>query len=155
MSSVAQQAKNGFKTFLLTFFGSLLVFGAFYYLITDSSAEGISIEDPNGSIGYTKTADTPDDDVQGVSDSTVEGSVSSPFGELAAQEVNETKGRVLAGADTTQSTQSTVPATGVGSITAGLVASVLLFAFFTYIVFLNPRKYALTKFEEGVVKDLD
>ena len=60
---------------------------------------------------------------------------------------------VLAGAE--QSTQSTVPDTGVAGMTIGLIISIALFAFFAYIVFINPRKYALSRFERGVMDDLD
>ena len=171
MSSVAQQAKSGFKTFILTFAGALLVFGAFYYVVSDSSADDVSIEDESSTIGYTKTTDESvkgvSDEVAAVEEVTVEedamvgpvlseggtgGSVPSPFGELVKKEVDVAPKVVLAGA--AESTQSTVPDTGVAGMTIGLVISIALFALFAYIVFINPRKYALSKFERDVLDDL-
>ncbi len=161
--TTSQQAKSGLKTFILTFVGSLLVFGAFYYLVSDPS-ESVSIEgEGSGSetLGYTKTADpdTATADVQGISDGAdvvqaqvaAAEEVESPFGLLAQQNVDVQPRVVLAGA--TESTQSSVPNTGITSVTVGLVLSLTLFAFFAYLIFLNPRKYALSKFEHDVTKE--
>lgn len=172
MSSVSEQAKNGFKTFILTFAGALLVFGAFYYVVSDSSVDDVSIEDESSTIGYTKTTG---EDVKGVSDEAVadveitedmgvnvggpvlvedvvEDNAPSPFGELVKKEVDVAPRVVLAGA--AESTESTVPDTGVAGMTIGLVVSIVLFALFAYIVFINPRRYALSKFERDVLDDL-
>lgn len=142
--SVAQQAKSGFKTFVLTFFVSLLVFGAIYYLISDSVGSDIDIEGTDA-IGYTKTQE---DEVLGEQD---EPKTESPFGELVEQEVDVPQKRVLAGA--AESTQSTVPDTGIASVTVGFLGSLVLFAFFAYVVFINPRKYALSKFEQEISRN--
>lgn len=184
--STAQQAKDGLKTFILTFTISLLVFGAFYYLITDASSSSVGIEDTSSTLGYTKSvnkadkldkiSDTPKE-VKGVS---TENNESSPFGKLAQQKVTSTNRAVLAGTDvagvggvgnttettgtgtetttptdpaTTQTPQTTVPQTGATSITIGFLASTILLALFAYLVFVNPRKYALSKFEKDVLDD--
>jgi hypothetical protein len=166
-NTLAEQAKSGFKTFIVTFGVSLLVFGVFYYIITDYSAQDINIEDTGDIIGHTKVTGSLAQDVQGVSNSedeskssetssgTVNEEVASPFGELAQKEVNAEPRIVLAEAtgQTTQTTQSTVPDTGITSITAGFLVSIILLSFFVYVVFVNPRKYALTKFEKEIRKD--
>lgn len=153
--SSTQQAKDGFKTFITTFVVSLVVFGAFYYFVSDSAANDVSIEDASSAIGYTATPEQSagaQPSIQGASaDSSNDNA--SPFGELARQEVNVDEKTVLAGA--TQTTQSTVPETGTASITIGLISSLLLFALFIYIVFINPRKYALSRFEKRVIEKLD
>jgi hypothetical protein len=179
------QAKNGFKTFIITFGISLLVFGFFYYLLSDVSVENISIEDQSANtVGYTKpvtaekatpkrpanvVAETPTTSgpryagpaptVAGVTDSRaqVENKEDSPFGKLSESKPKVNPTGVLAGSDatTTETTQSTapVPETGDFMMTAALVASLGLLAFFVYLIFLNPRRYALSKFEEDVLRD--
>jgi hypothetical protein len=182
-----QQAKNGFKTFIVTFLVSVLVFGIFYYLISDVSTENVSIETADTSIssglGNTKTVEeTTEPKVAGTSDmsgpkvasaesvTTDENLSNSPFADLASDKVDTQGSAVLQaatdsttkGGETTtttttttpQSTQTPVPDTGDFSITFGIVSSLSLFAFFTYIVFLNPRKYALAKFEQDIVDNL-
>lgn len=152
----SEQAKNGFKTFLITFGVSLLVFGFFYYLLSDTSANEISIEDETAStLGYTKTteetAETPKVDVT----KEVASAEDTPFGKLSNQKLDTQSRVVLAGA-TSQTTQSTtpVPETGDFTITVALLTSLSLIGFFIYLLVLNPRKYALSKFEEDVIQDL-
>ncbi len=157
----SEQAKNGFKTFLITFGVSLLIFGFFYYLLSDTSANEISIEDgESNTLGYTKTteaaAETPKVDVtkELASAEVPVASDDTPFGKLSNQKVDAQPRVVLAGA--TQTTESTtpVPETGDFTITVALLTSLSLIGFFVYILVLNPRKYALSKFEEDVLNDL-
>ncbi len=159
----SEQAKNGFKTFLITFGVSLLVFGFFYYLLSDTSANEISIEDEkSNTLGYTKTieevAETPKVDVTkevAYIDNTSATSEDTPFGKLSSQKIDSPSRVVLAGA-TSQTTQSTtpVPETGDFTITVALLTSLSLIGFFVYMLVLNPRKYALSKFEEDAMHDL-
>lgn len=158
----SEQAKNGFKTFLITFGVSLLVFGFFYYLLSDTSTNEISIDDEkSNTLGYTKTteevAETPKVEVTkevALAESSAVGAEDTPFGKLSSQKLDVQPKVVLAGA--TEATQSTtpVPETGDFTITVALLTSLSLIGFFIYILVLNPRKYALSKFEEDVMHDL-
>lgn len=164
----AQQAKNGFKTFVITFVISVFVFGIFYYVISDVSTEDLNIESKSGNVmGSTKPVDAPTPQVAGTSvvaedaPAQVEEVASeeltktqSPFGSLAAAKMDVQGGVVLAGAD--ESTQSTtpVPDTGDFSMTIAIVSSLALFSFFAYMLFMNPRKYALSRFEKDISEKL-
>lgn len=182
----SEQAKNGFKTFLVTFGISLLVFGFFYYLLSGTPVENVTIEsDSTATTGYTKTTtseptrevannsanDNSSDrvgparneyTVQLPSEGTVAGTsdsretAASPFGELVKTKPEVESPTVLAGADTLQTTQSTapVPETGDFTMTLAFLTSITLLGFFGYIIFLNPRKYALAKFEKKIVDEL-
>jgi hypothetical protein len=157
--NTTEQAKNGFKTFILTFSISVLVFGAFYYLVSASTASDVDIEKSNV-MGVTSIDDTG---------STVsEGTTSSPFEELVRNTPDVQPAAVLSGADegaplggplddgsTSQTTQSTVPETGMVGMTVAFSFSVMLLGLFAYIIFINPRKYALSKFEKSMSEDLD
>jgi hypothetical protein len=152
MYSTEEQAKNGFKTFVVTLAISLVVFGGLYYLITGFSDE-IDIEDTSASmeadIAYKKTG--------------VQGRTTSVFQEISEKPVNAHPAAVLAGADeviTEESTESTTTTTatttstvvpGTGSET--LIGTMLSISFFTltaYTLFVGPRKFALKKFEEEI-----
>ncbi len=158
-----QQAQNGFKTFIVTFLGSLVIFGSFYYFLMEASTEDVNVEDSSTLMGETRTAENDTMPTQALEASEVTNETEdvkgaavagdSPFAQLSAQNVYTAQGAVLSGTD--QTTQSTVPSTGFTSITMGLVISVALFSFFMYIVFINPRRYALSKFEENVMRDLE
>ncbi len=152
------QAKSGFKTFVLTFIVSLLVFGTLYYLVSDSSTSEANIEQETV-LGYNKSAlavaepeEMPAGTPSGEDEpDVVQPQVGSPFGGLAEQKMAVEPRVVLAGA--AESTQSTVPETGITGITIGLVGSITLFAIFAYVTSFNPRRYAYSKFEEDVIRD--
>lgn len=201
------QAKNGFKTFIITFGVSLLIFGFFYYLLSESSVDDVSIESDTAqsnvvrnespssthkekevasrdvkqqasnlgtdvtneakpvlentdtvapkTVGPSKVDSVTAPQVAGVSETrSSSNGVDSPFGELNKQSYDVQSPEVLAGAD--ESTQSTaaVPETGDFTMTLALVTSLGLLGFFVYILFLNPRKYALSKFEEDIRQGL-
>lgn len=227
-----EQAKNGFKTFLLTFGISLLVFGFFYYLLSDPSVTDVSIEDGakkssntlgmlTGSTEPAKPATQKTENVGPTVDSlqksgpTIEerspiptpsakpdvvkedGGVlgaktssnddASPFGSLTetkpdvpvrnvlqASDTTTTADTTTSTTDTTANTSTTttattantnatttttaesttpVPETGTFGITLSIVMSLSLLAFFVYILFLNPRNFALSKFEQDVMND--
>lgn len=192
--NATQQAKNGLKTFIVTFLGSLLIFGSFYYFLLEASSKDVNVEESASIaeqspqvVGDTEVAlpaqvaeqvtAAPEEpvvepaDVMGATAQVEEATLSepayydneeetveeamgaSPFAYLAAQEVNTEQKAVLAG--TSQTTQSSVPSTGMTSVTVGFIVSTGLFSFFLYMIFLNPRRYALSKFERTVVKDLE
>ncbi len=135
-----QQAKNGFRTFVVTLSVSLLLFGAFYYLITDFSTE-IDIE--SSSIGKTETvAYKPQKvSVKGVADQ------NSVFGEISDTPIDIQPPAVLAGAE--ESTESTVPDTGSEQI-IGMALTMSFFSIAVYILLVGPRKLALREFEKDM-----
>jgi len=133
-----QTAKNGFKTFVITLVISLAVFGLFYYVLS-AGTKTPDIEKETSSV-VTNSKDT------------LALNTSSPFKDLSQDKMDVKRKVVLS--ESTQSTVS-VPETGGESITIGLiVSSVILFLGF-YAVYVGPRRYALNRFEEKVLDDLD
>lgn len=154
INNAAQQAKSGLKTFILVFSFSLIIFGSLYYVILDSSAKSVSIEENYNSLTYAGdvSGDMPRDDY--LVQAATQEELQNPFEQLNSQDAKAQLPSVLAG--TTQTTQSTpVPETGTVSITFGLLVSVSLFGFFSYMIFINPRKYALNKHARKILDDLD
>lgn len=142
------QAKNGFKTFIITLSISLVVFSALYYFITDSSPE-ISIEDDNVEVSSVEVVNEDDPSVFGTI--AMESKTIPATGQQAA---------VLAGTDvvdTTETTQSTtpVPDTGSTQITMGLLVSFVILSLGTYLIKLGPRNLALASFEQRVKRQIE
>ncbi|MFA6981632.1 MAG: hypothetical protein WC243_01240 [Patescibacteria group bacterium] len=128
------QAKSGFKTFALVFMVSLGVFFLFYYL-TSSASKEVDIE------SYS----APREDVLG------ESTEKSAFEELSEQKMEPSK--VLAGATTRETTQSTVPVTGTTEITFALFSGMTILTLGAYTLWTNPRKKALATFEKNATRD--
>ncbi|MFC1722425.1 hypothetical protein ACFL0C_02125 [Patescibacteria group bacterium] len=163
------QAQKGFKTFLLTLVISLVVFSAIYYIINSGGDSPSSYKDStDDESSFVKEELTSPDKV--VVDTSKNESVTlgdsskrSVFGELAAQPVEEVDAeprQVLAGADVTteeveEVSETTVPETGIFSPTIGLVLSTIALSIGAYLVFLGPRKLALSSFEKKVLDDLE
>ncbi|MBD3365940.1 hypothetical protein GF360_01200 [candidate division WWE3 bacterium] len=165
------QAKNGFKTFLVTLIISLGVFAAVYYL-TSYPTYQLDIEESTGdSMGRVESleedveASDEKGAVAGDKDAREEDSAESPFADLNKTEVSVPRRSVLAGADgateeetatgtttttttTPETTESTVPDTGILSITLSLVASLVILGGGIYYVYLGPRNLALESFED-------
>lgn len=148
-----EQAKNGFKSFVVTLSVSFVIFGALYYLITDAS-DTASI-DSYSSVEKTETvAYNPNDnkgqvwydgrDIKGI------GSERSYFGDLVDTPVDNAEPTVLAGAD--ESTESTVPDTGSNTL-AGTIFVLGSFSVALYAILIFPRKFALSGFEKDVTQD--
>ncbi len=142
------QAKNGFKTFIITLSISLVAFSALYYFITDASPE-ISIEDDNVEVSAVDVVNKED---------------SSVFETIAMESKTVPAGSpqaaVLAGTDVVdpvETTQSTTPVPNTGStqITMGLLASFIILSLGTYLIKLGPRNLALASFEKRVKRDLE
>ena len=161
------QAKKGFKTFVLTLSVSLIVFSVIYYLLTGS-------ENTSDSELLTSESST----VQKENAPSVAGvTESSPFGGLAKKELIATTiptnryrpvPAVLADTDTTTTTVETglppvpvpqttvsVPDGGVLEVTIGLLLSVFIFGIAFYWNKLNPRRLAMTNFEQRIIEDLN
>ena len=149
-----QQAKNGFKTFVVTLSVSLVLFGALYYLVTDYPEE-IDIETASvtkeDEVAYNgdKTAEFA---VKGISDkATSENSdEDTVFGKINQQAVNAQPSVVMAGAE--ESTESTVPDTGSEQV-LGIAMSMVFFSGALYILLTGPRKFALSGFEKDMTKN--
>lgn len=145
-----QQAKSGFKTFVVTLSVSLVVFGAIYYLITGFSQE-IDIESSSASLDAGKTSmvydsDTQNEQVMGAS------TQNSVFNEIAQAPVNAQPATVLAAGDAIETTESTVPVTGSNTL-LGITMVIVSFSIATYIMFMGPRKLALSGFEKDITQD--
>ena len=136
-------AASSFRTFILTLSISLIVFSAIYYVMSSSGMDTDVFENSLSDSSVTEES------VKGTSSESV-------FGEIATREP-ETQARfVLAGTDeveeTTQST-TTVPETGILSVTTGLFGALIFFIAGLIVVALNPRKLALDTFEKTVTRE--
>lgn len=148
-----EQAKNGFKSFVVTLFVSLIIFGALYYLITGASGT-TNIESYSAVTETEMVANNSNEDksqvwydgknVKGV------GSERSYFGDLVDTPVDDAAPKVLAGAD--ESTESTVPDTGSNTL-AGTILVLVSFSIALYAILVFPRKFALSGFEKEATKD--
>jgi hypothetical protein len=136
-------AKNGFKTFILTLAGSLVVFSVIYYIQNDVSNK-VNIEN-NDKISQTKEETSKD--VASAADSRV-------FKTIIDDKTKVPERAVLGGATTTETTQSTVPTTGITEITYAFVVSLGLTLFGVYLFVYEPRRRALLDFERRVKRDL-
>lgn len=154
----SESAKNGFKTFILTLSVSLVVFSVIYYVITNFSDKTASSSEYRASVvqEVSQQEEQPQDSQQqpAVAGAETE-KKDTVFGALADSTISqEPKGVVLAGSTVaTQTTQSTVPDTGLAGITVGLFSSLFVFALGIFYVARNPRKVALSEFEREVLKD--
>lgn len=163
-----EQAKNGFKTFLVTFVVSVLLFGAFYYVITGTSPDVSLKTGVPDTLAYLPNLPEPDQPNDSGKDGlapaettdvlsantivpTAQNAQTNPFQELKNQKPNAQPKVVLSGSN--QTSQTTVPDTGIFGITSGLLISSVLIGLFAYIMLINPRKYALQKFEEEAAND--
>lgn len=144
------QAKNGFKTFIITLSISLVIFSALYYVITDSSPE-VNIEDDIVQVSSVEVVEEEEAPTVFSTIAMESGKSSYPVSETPSSPV------VLSGADTTETTESTspVPDTGSSEITMGLLVSVVILTLGTYLIKLGPRNLALSSFENRVKKELD
>ncbi len=167
----AHQAKNGFKTFVVTLVISLGVFAAVYYLTSYPSYE-MDIDESTG--GTRNEVDSPLSSVEGEN---VLGETDSPFANLNEQEISTPRRTVLSGEDViseeeeemaameedeiesyeedlalaTETTETTVPDTGTLGMTFSLFTSMAILAGGLYYVYLGPRNLALKSFEEQIL----
>ncbi len=156
------QAKNGFKTFLLTLVVSLGVFGVVYY-ITSYPVYELDIDSATEGTTENKATDK-NMGVLGDKDT-------SPFGSLNEESPSVSQRVVLAGADeldaldspadtetpetaptVPSTTQSTVPDTGIAGMTISLFISLLILSAGIYYICLGPRKLALKTFEDNLLE---
>ena len=152
--------ESNVKSIAVIAFVSVLLFGIFYYLITDvSSSTSLRAEKKADSqaaaqnfLGDNKEpatlAEAKPQDVRG--DSTQK----SVFKELSTQKVDAQPKMVLAGSDTS-TPESTVPATGSDTIFAAFVVSSLIMFTGIYLLLTPSKNSALAKFEKRIIRELD
>jgi hypothetical protein len=157
------QARSGFKTFIITLGLSLVVFGALYYIITDSSNE-VNIEDESAQGSETlarsdqrvfkklaeEKVEVPSRAVLAAKDEPEKHSDGDVLAAANTSASSGGAGEVLAGAD--ESAEATVPDTGSNDVVAMIVA-LSLFSVAAYALFAGP-KLSLSKFERDITKDL-
>lgn len=148
----SQQAKNGLRTFLFVLTVSLGVFGVFYY-VTSQQTANIDIETHSTQTSDVLSYNTQQDN--------------NAFKKLATEKVDVPSRAVLAGTDSiieeetgttpgatttaepeTPESTTSVPDTGISTITWGLFISTVILATGGYILYLNPRNLALSHFEK-------
>lgn len=137
------QAKNGFKTFVVTLSVSLVIFSAIYYFVTDYSSS-VDIESFGKEVASTEVKGDTD-----VAEAMEE--KETVFATINAADI-EGNPRVLGGADTTETTESTVPDTGSETL-IGTMLAMGAFGVAVYALFVGPRKMALTSFENSLTRD--
>lgn len=145
-------AKNGFKTFILTLAISLVAFSVIYYVQTEVATK-VSIENSD-TVGQLNTDSTKKVAVVPAAVETAPAEASI-FKVLADDKTVVAKRVVLGGATTTETTQSTVPATGITEITYAFILSISLTLFGAYLFIYEPRRKALLSFERSVKRDLN
>jgi len=154
--------ESNLKNVAVIAFVSLLLFGIFYYLITDvSSSTNLKAEKKvdtqvaaqNFLADAEKPAEPKIDETKAeeVRGSSAEKSV---FKELSTQKVDTQPKMVLAGNDT-NAPESTVPATGSDTIFSMFVVSSLIMFTGIYLLMTQPKNTALAKFEKRIIRELD
>ncbi len=150
--------ESNVKSIAVIAFVSVLLFGIFYYLITDvSSSTNLKAEEKADSQvvaqNFLVDNEKPTDPVmmENVKGDSVQ---KSAFKELSTQKVNTQPKMVLGGSDTT-TPESTVPATGSNTIFSMFVVSSLIMFTGIYLLLTQPKNTALAKFEKRIIRELD
>jgi len=142
--------ESNVKSIVVISLVSVLLFGIFYYLITDVSNSSSDLKASNKvelSAAQNFSAST-EENVKGDS---VEKSV---FKDLSTQKADVQPKMVLGGSDQ-QTTQSTVPATGSNTIFGAFVVSSLIMFTGIYLLITQSKTAALAKFEKRIIRELD
>jgi len=145
--------ESNVKNVAVIAFVSVLLFGIFYYLITDvSSSANLKVEKK---IGLQVAAQNfLADEVKTDDGKVTKAKQESVFKELSTQKVDTQPKMVLAGADE-NTPESTVPATGSDTIFAAFVVSSLIMFTGIYLLLTQPKNAALARFEKRVIRELD
>lgn len=159
------QAKNGFKTFIVTLSVSLVIFSAIYYLITDSTGN-VDIESSDPVAFEVKGASTE----SVFKDISTKPTHADPAVLQAADTTEDTTGDAMeedamvddttTGTDATDNTameeeveEATVPDTGSETL-VGTMMALGFFAAAVYMILAGPRKLAIAEFENKISKEL-
>jgi hypothetical protein len=163
------QAQKGFKTFILTLAISLAVFSGIYYIINaedDSAVMKTVVEDESANVLDARVDEVTTNEAETLGEKTErKDETESVFAELAgaknlavgkeSKDEDKESGSVLAGADVVETTESTVPDTGIAGPTTGIILTLVILSLVIYIYFVGPRKLALSSFEKDLLDDLD
>ncbi len=146
--------ESNVKNIAVIAFVSVLLFGIFYYLITDvSSSTNLKAEKKVDAqvMAQNFLVDAEKPVQQEVKGDSMEKSV---FKELSTQKVDAQPKMVLAGNDS-NAPESTVPATGSDTIFSMFVVSSLIMFTGIYLLLTQPKNTALAKFERRIIRELD
>lgn len=159
------------KSIAIMVFVSILLFGIFYYLITDVTSstaksdlraeterinEEIAMASNNSTDSTDITALKADEEKNGeASEVRGDATQASVFKQLAEQKVDVKAKSVLSGTDVRDSTQSAVPETGSDTIFAAFVISCLTMFTGIYLLINQRKNKALAKFEKRIIKELE
>jgi hypothetical protein len=159
--------ESNIKSIAIIAFVSIMLFGIFYYLITDvsnsSDLNASNTKPATEKVGQnllagetdTETASKPETAGENKQEVMGESTVASIFKELSQQQMDVKPKAVLGGSDTNQGTQSTVPATGSNTIFGAFVVSSLVMFTGIYLLITQPKNATLAKFEKRIIRDLD
>ncbi|HAZ29339.1 TPA: hypothetical protein DCY43_01100 [candidate division WWE3 bacterium] len=151
-------SNSNVKSIAIMVFVSVLLFGIFYYLITDvTSSSDLKTTTAQNTQTDTVLADSQKVNNAGAPAQEVKGDTAqvSVFKSLADQKTDVKPKAVLAGSDTRETTQSTVPATGSNTIFVAFVISCLTMFTGIYLLITQKNGVALAKFEKRIIKELD
>jgi cobalamin biosynthesis Mg chelatase CobN len=159
--------------------------GIYYIINTDNSEQKTSAQNSanqESSVldarveSATDATDTTDTANKSAEDQTADSSTNneneksqdSVFETLANSKITDTQSPTVAGvsqekavlsgsdqATTTETSQSTVPVTGISGPTVGIILTLVILSLVAYIYFVGPRKMALSSFEKDLLDDLD
>lgn len=167
---------SNLKNIGIMVFVSMVLFGVFYYLITDvTSSSSSPVYKVNKQAYVAKDAEVknPSTSLQSQIDSTdVKKEENSPENSADAKEVKgdstqtsvfkslttqkpDVQAKVVLGGADEQAPQSTVPETGTDTIFGAFVASSLLMFAGIYMLINQPKGAALAKFEKRIIRELD
>lgn len=168
------QAQKGFKTFIITLLVSLVVFSAIYYVVNSSTEDSMdTVVQPTNERSQQQQLRAPTNNANSNEEAEVaaasvknvamgESKTESPFEELAEAKTPTRIGgapiqerAVLAGADGPETSQATVPDTGLFGPTFGIIFSATALSIAAYLIFAGPRKLALSSFEKKVRNKLN
>lgn len=161
--------ESNVKSIAAIAFVSVMLFGVFYYLITDATSTSSSDLKAQAEKSVQNTADQQTvtqnylgSRVEAKTDTAVETNVdvkgdateTSVFKALSTQKTDLQPKMVLGGADA-QTPESTVPDTGTNTIFGAFVVSSLIMFTGIYLFMTQPKNAALANFEKRIIRDLD
>jgi len=148
--------ESNIKSVVVISLVSFLLFGIFYYLITDVSNSSSS-DLKASSEKVTEHVMAQNFVSEQKTDSSVKGASveASVFKELSTQKA-DVQPKMVLGGSSEQTTQSTVPSTGseTGIFGAFVVSSLVMFTGI-YLLLTQPKNRALAKFERRIIRELD
>jgi len=159
--------ESNVKSIAVMVFVSVVLFGVFYYLITDATStpssslraqsEKVTQEAvAQNYLGDRVRATENEARAEVIPTSEVKGDATevSVFKALSTQQAVVQPKMVLGGADE-NTPESTVPDTGSDTIFAAFVVSSLIMFTGIYMLLTQPKNMALAKFEKRIIRELD